>query len=264
MMQLDRRVEVAGVLRASRSLHAPELKIQLVESHGVDFDTRPVADALGISLRARMLTVVLDGVYETERAVAERGAVLLESRTAWRERWSGERQRFLTLVWPEGDDAGEGIERLGASGRRAWQTVADELASPAPDHRRVVAAARAAASRAGVVLPEVRAEVPPEVARVAHALGRALTRLDRNPQWVDLEAWTGLSSRQLRRAFEEHPRWLGQRGFRGMVKLHRLQTATALLGAPDLSARRVARALGYGSDRAMHTALRRVGLGRGA
>ena len=111
MLQFDRRVEVGGVSRSSRSLNTPELKVQLIDNVGVGFDTRPVAEALGLSLSARTLTIVLDGVYETEREVGEKGTVLLESRDGWRERWSGERQRFLTLVLA-GDGVIGGVERI--------------------------------------------------------------------------------------------------------------------------------------------------------
>ncbi|HJL15834.1 MAG TPA: hypothetical protein RMH99_09270 [Sandaracinaceae bacterium LLY-WYZ-13_1] len=261
----DRRVEVAGVRRVTRALRSPELQIQLLEVQGLTFDSRPFQDVFpDLGTRRHTLTAVLDGAYESApSAVGEAGTLVHERRIRWLERWSGRRQRFVTIVWGDGEaTTGAATERLGPRAREAWTEIADAIAAGG-DPDAILRRVRTAARAAGLSIPTPQAPVPAEVARLEAALSHACTHLHENPQWVDLEEWTGRSARQLRRTFREHAPWLGSSGLRARLHRYRLQLAHGLLET-DLSSTRVARALGYGSDRAMYTALRRAGLGRGA
>lgn len=262
MVRLHARTEVAGHERGSITLNAPDLLVQLVDNRGIEVDTRPFnADAERLGAGKTTLTVVLEGNYATQRArPASKGHLVWEHRVQWRERWSGAHQRFVTLAWPTQRDPDASTERLGPAAIRAWTDVADALERSSSRTEDVVARVRAACASAGLQPPLVQDTPPPGIERLAHALSRATTQLHLGPQWIDVARWSGMSERQLRRLFSAHARWLRSKGLREAIGFQRLKTAVSLLAADGLTSARVARALGYGSNRAMYTALRRAGL----
>lgn len=266
MVHADRRVEVAGRQRWTHQLRAPGLSIQLVDNVDVEVETEPLFDALpGVFDWSHSVTVVLDGTYESAHAgVIGADRVCHEHRNEWLEAWRGPRQRFVVVRW-DGDVNGSvssGDERLGTAAKAAWEAIADDLAIGAPDVAATIERVRRAMAPLGIEPPWPTTPVPSAVLRIEGALDYLRTHLHEAPQWMDVEARIGLGARQLRRALAAHRDWLPSGGLRQTLSFDRLLHAHILLANGESGAR-VARALGYRSDRAMYTALRRAGLGRG-
>lgn len=265
-MRLVSHVEVAGHQRRTTNLVSPSLVVQLIDNRGVTVETEPIARAFpelwGGSYSS--LTILLDGCYESDVAGSvEAGAAVHECRESWRERWTGPRQRFIAIGWRGAPGPRVGHARLGPAARAAWTEIAlmlDRSRPPADLAERIEAASRSA----GIDIPRARLAVPPEVHRLEGPLCRAHTSLHQDPQSVDLERWSGLSARQIRRILAEHRTWVRGVGLREALHQQRIKAALCLLQCAGLESERIARALGYGSNRALYTALRRVGLGAGA
>ncbi len=258
---IDRRVALSpNVYRSSRALRAPGLEVQVVDCAGCVTDTSRLDEAMGaVDLKGRTLTVVLEGTYESDDQRAGPGAMVVERRHRWRERWTGKRQRFVTLMWEDGPVFAGG-ERLSAVAMDRWAQVADAIqGASAQSADRVATAALRLASEAGVSLSLPEAPIPREVHRVQSGLNAMFTQLHESPQAIDLERHTGLSARHLRRIFRSHPTLLPQ-SLRRSLHFLRLISADTLMRSTDRSIAEIARALGYRSDRALHTAIRRSGL----
>ncbi|MBL8720844.1 MAG: helix-turn-helix transcriptional regulator [Myxococcales bacterium] len=94
----------------------------------------------------------------------------------------------------------------------------------------------------------------------ADLLSHALSHLDHQPMWVDLAARRGVSERELRRRFAALPIWQEMTGLRAALVRARILATASLLSLPDLPVGVVARMSGYGSSRALGTALDQHGL----
>ena len=81
--------------------------------------------------------------------------------------------------------------------------------------------------------------------------------------WVDVSAWAERSERQLRRdattllAWTEIPH---ADPLRGVLRRYRVDAAVSLLSAEEASVEQIARAVGYGTSRALSTAFVQSGL----
>lgn len=257
----DRRVALGSDLyRWTRRLRAPGLEVQLIECQGNTTDTARHDEVMGASeLGSRTLTVVLEGAYESDDVGAGEGYALLERRHRWRERWSGRKQRFVTIMWEDGP-VSSGRERLGPAALAAWRGIADGVAGATEDTADDAAHAALALTRAsGIAVADPVGVIPAEVLRVQRGLNVLFTALHESPQAVDLESLTGLSARHLRRILRSHPKLLPS-SLRRALHFARLGAADSLMRSTDRSVREIALALGYRSDRALHTALRRSGL----
>lgn len=268
MLISERRIQLDGsVGRWSRTLVQPGLRVQLLGAAGCETDTRPIQQAFGeLAPPHHSLTVVLEGEYESEgTGHVGPSRIVHEVRERWLERWIGNRQRFVVVTWNGGSGATTGVERLGPKALGIWRELAEKVADATEaDAGRVADMALVAARAAGAPAPSRKlAPVPEQVLRVSHALNRAFTNLHELPQWVDLEHDTGLSSRHLRRLIGVHAGWLPHDGLRGCLHRHRLSLALSLLGNEGTNVKEIAAALGYGSDRALHTALRRAAVRSG-
>ncbi|MEM6957154.1 MAG: AraC family transcriptional regulator [Myxococcota bacterium] len=258
---LDRKVTLgAGQSRASRTLRAPGFAVQLLEVEGFNTDTRFVHDAFVRDVPENTLTVVLAGEYESSASgsAVHAGSLAFERRDQWLEQWTGRRQRFLMAVW-NGGDAPSGRETLGPNALRWWRLLAEqiELAQP-EDAARIGAVLLSRLSALGLQPPAMPTSMaPPEVQRVAGALSHVFSHLHESPGWIDLEARTGLGERQLRRILRNSPDWLPS-SLRRELLIYRLSAASTLLDGSNTAVDEVARALGYRSDRALHTAIRRA------
>lgn len=259
MLLSDRRVVLSKELfRSSRTLKSDALHVQLVETAGCQTDTTRVDDVLGIAPMKHTLTIVLDGVYASGDDECQSGGAIVESRDRWRERWLGPRQRFVSITW-EGQPPASGQSRLGPKAREAWTDFADRFVDADFDDAATLATTALSLARsAGLDLPTPTTTVEAEVRRVGRALNHLFTNLHTNPQAVDLEQLTGLSARHLRRIMKRHPALLPQ-SLRAKLGFYRLVAALSLMRT-TATVGEVARALGYGSDRALHTAIRRTGI----
>lgn len=260
----ERGVRLSADTRVrSVTLKRPGLRVQLVDAAGYETDTRAVQAALPeLSVPRHTFTAVLKGRYESDDVGGDSGCATLETRDAWRERWVGPHQRFVVVTWDGAGESTGGVERLGAVAHATWRELAQRLERATQSTANAVARDALDAVRAsGLQLPDIPFDpVPDSVERAARALNYVFTHLHETPQWIDIEQHSGVSERQLRRVIRANPGWLPEVGWRRALLAHRLQLATSLLRSPATSAREVARALGYRSDVALHTALRRAGL----
>jgi AraC-like DNA-binding protein len=85
--------------------------------------------------------------------------------------------------------------------------------------------------------------------------------VESNPRWVDLESSLGVTSRTMRRWMDRHTGWFGGfQDFRAQIQYWRLSSAAMLLSSPENTISQVARAVGYGTDRALLRAMGDAGL----
>lgn len=261
---VDQGVRLAADLfMHTRTLRRPGLTVQLIECAGVERDMARVLRASATDLPpapANSLTVVLDGRYESSTSPAtESGRLTVEARRDWLEHWSGTHQRMIVVMGPAVRQVDGGTEHLGPTALATWRHVADLIASTETAERALDAAVTAA-THAGLRMAKASdAPAPPEVCTVARAMSRSLTTLHANPQACDLEEASGYTARHLRRVMQEHPEWLSPLTFRTRLRLLRALYATSLLAA-KVAGDEVTAALGYGSSRALYTALRRAGI----
>lgn len=187
---------------------------------------------------------------------------MIEPRYAWREAWEGHHFRALLLEWSQDVIVDEAF--IGTT-RPTLQQPIEQLAAALH-----VGDSAQADDAVGVVLARLRAEglqipaVPPTPRsavydRAVAVLNSARTSLARQPQWID--ALVLRSERQLRRDLRAlfTALHMPNLGFRSLLLRERLASATALLGSTQ-RIEEVARAVGYGSSRALATALQRAGL----
>ena len=217
------------------------------------------------------LTTVLEGELILRRGGREvtlrRGDGWCELINVYDERWQSG-LRLLMVEWDERFGSAPPTGHLRLERQRArLLAFAERLESIAPavelvpDFKVLLDGLRAEGVPVAEVSTSVLAEVPPGVAMVAERLNLAFTGLHQQPMWVDLQET--LSERHLRRLITAHSEWFGLPGnsLRTALNSYRLQAAVTLLSVEDARLEHIARSLGYGSDRALITALKRAGLG---
>jgi AraC-like DNA-binding protein len=269
--------------RESRWLRAPGLNVYVCQAEGLVFDAAPLqAMTDGVFGTARAgrrfdyLTIVLDGaqVVRSPRAALELrpGDVVLDGRPEWNERWEGAPYRTLTVEWQSPFGAPVASRENGRVSRRlvsAATSFADRLAEGTLRGAAGEAAVRELLLRARAEGLPVRAPEPGELGTSSaedEALAATVSWLETNlhlqPMWIDVQARLGLSERHGRRVLAEREDLARMPGGSLRAHLRRLRavSAAALLTAPDATAEEVARAIGYGSERALATALHQMGL----
>lgn len=241
---------------------------------GIVFDGHLLAGARGpageLPYAARSNVVfVLSGAFRLRRGTGEivlgPGQAVLEPVSSWDERWEGDPFHAVVVEWAAHRATPVTTTTVLAPSRRLLRLateVAETLGRPRgqPQDLFVANATFRILSALGIAhggaTPDDAAAHPFQAE--ADLLGAAVSRLDAQPMWVDL-AGPGLSERALRRRFGALP--LGDRpGFRATLHRHRLVSSLTLLSAPTLSVGAVARVLGYGTTRALGTALEHAGL----
>jgi AraC-like DNA-binding protein len=181
------------------------------------------------------------------------------------ERWEGHRFSVLVLEWDAGEHLSErsrGTLSVGSLSRlrgiadliregRATRSIFDELAQTVDLPSDLVGWIRE------------RDPIDPSLQPAADALGMAMSRAHDRPAWVDLEGPLARSERHSRRLLTALFDVLGiHASMREYLRTRRLSHAAQLLTAPGASVDEVARAVGYGSSRALGTALEQAGLPR--
>lgn len=285
MITLERRVGLltGGARRETVWLRAEGLTVYVCESDGLVFDaaplsafTRGVVDQGRDAPRLDHVTMVLEGAQHvrTQGRPVDVGAGQLigDALPAWDERWEGGPYRSLSVEWSSahgdampGRAHGRMSRRLSSAARAlAAAMMRRELrgAAGADAVARLLAALRA--EGLPLAAPDRRAlvAVPEGAQALADAVSWMQSSLHTQPMWVDVERRLGLSERQLRRHLARLGWWVGFP--HGSMRRHlvsvRTVGAAALLSARGVKAKDVARSLGYGSERALVTALSNVGL----
>jgi hypothetical protein len=254
---------------------ADGFRLYLMEmTGGVVFDGGLVAAAGGevreVPYAGRSNAVfVLSGRLRLRRDARElvvpAGHGVLEPVTSWDERWEGDPFRALAVEWaPHRGAPAHATTPLAPS--RALASLVGDMATVL-SRPRSVAHEAFLAHAAFQILSALGLDhggatpldaAPHPLQADADLLAAAVSRLDTQPMWIDLEK-DGLSERALRRRFGALPLG-GRRGLRAALHRHRLLSCITLLSAPDLPVGAVARALGYGTTRALGTALEKAGL----
>jgi methylphosphotriester-DNA--protein-cysteine methyltransferase len=257
---VHRRYAVASIGRA---------RAYWVESDRIVLDSSITAALAPSVVGTRCnIAIPLDGRYSVKRDghwIELRPGELIREHPQAAERWEGDRFSALVLEW----DTGAPVHDR-SSGTLSAATLASlrEIAGAIRDGR---ATASTFESLARAV------DLPPHVARwmsehdetdaalqpVASALGAAMSRPNDRPAWADLEAVLARSERHSRRLMSALFEMLDIRtSLRAYLRMKRLAHAAQLLTAPGVSVDEVARSVGYGSSRALGTALEQAGLPR--
>lgn len=239
----------------------------------VDQSVLPWNNAEGLRGRIQH-ALVLSGEYLVHRdgrtLTLRAGDVLCEQMVSARERWEGGAFRLLVLEWEQPEPFERSVHRLGSRDLAALDALARELAAPgseplaqaqqiaerlAPEGADALreALARAAQSPAGRSMHETAA-----------VLGTMTSNLSCSPMWVDFSERLGFSERHGRRRLAPLLALLGAapqcQGLREYLRRTRISHAAGFLASPGVTVEQVARSLGYGSARALGTALRQAGL----
>lgn len=276
MIRLNRRVELLGTAsaRSFRGLRRPGLRIYTSTISRLTFEMNRVVAANEPSKTyvhcPWAVTMVLDGELVLRRRAEftlRRGDAWCERIDTYDERWESG-LRLLMLEWDERFGAAPPTGSLRLERQRSRLVAfADRLESAEPAHTLVpefkglLDALRSEGLPLNEVSVEALAEVPPMVALVSEQLNLVFTGLPQRPTWVDLQET--LSERHLRRLITAHREWFGLPGdsLRTALNAYRLQSAVSLLSVEGSKLEHIARSLGYRSDRALITALKRAGLG---
>lgn len=264
LVRLERAVDLGGgVARRVVELRTPTLRLQVIDAACGAFDS--VGLPQSIAPRLSLFTVALGGEYRSfnagRDARAAAGRAVFEARSEWTERWHGERQRFVVVYWedPRGAQPNDfGSLVLGSATTQRWSQVA-EAAWNAESYANQADALQLAASLVaseGVSVPAFDAAPPnTHLLQLTSALSASFTRLHEAPSWQDLSQRARLGERQLRRIWREYADYLPGNGFREALTQARVVTAKHLLSGALARPGEVARALGYGSTRAMRAAV---------
>ncbi len=276
MIRLNRKTELLGTpsWRSFRGLRRPGLRIYTSTISRLTFEmNRVVATNEPSTMYVHCpwaVTMVLEGELVLRRGTEftlRRGDAWCERIDTYDERWESG-LRLLMLEWDERFGAAPPTGSLRLERQRSRLVAfADRLESHDPpealvaDFKGVLDALRSDGLPLREVNVEALAEVPPTVALVAAQLNLVFTGLPQRPTWVDLQAT--LSERHLRRLITAHREWFGLPGdsLRTALNAFRLQSAVSLLSVEGSKLEHIARSLGYRSDRALITALKRAGLG---
>lgn len=262
-------------------LRHPGLRVYVCRLHGPVFDAGVALAALSRIPTSHQptraaVTCVLEGaqvVRGSTPVFARAGQTIVEGRLELDERWEGPRYRSLTVEWSsERGHVGGPMCTVRTSPRLAdaARTLADLIEGGSPLEMTANVAVADFVSlliAEGVPLypvdPLVLSGLPDGAHSIAAAVRWADTHLHEKPQWTDIDPQQHGSERQLRRRLVGFAGLLGIRGasLRTHLRASRAIAITALLGDPDAPLRDVARAVGYGSERALATALRQLGLG---
>lgn len=266
MVRLVRHVRLpsVGASRRFAGLRQPGFRAYAMEVQRIVYD----AGALGSSRSTvasfkNDLTLVLAGTWIDRRDGEHR---LHAGQARWgptarslSDRWEDD-ARLLTLEWDEpvvtAHEERDFSGPVQSAAERYVSAVTEATRDEAvPPLLELIDELRAA----GFPVPQVTPEIPPpEAVRAAEMLNQALMHLDEVPMWVDFT--NGRSERQWRRDLTRAAPWIGllEGSFRATLNTIRVHYATGLLGVPGVERDEVARALGYGSGRALMTALRRL------
>jgi len=264
-----------GAFRSLAVLIRPDLRISVMRSQRLAFDSLLLQSAVGSDWQRRELSVVLEGRYLVRAGQGlniEEGSALLAHQERWNERWDAQPLRTLTVEWLGATRRLFGGAAELAIGRRPLarlRALASRIESgPHTDEREPIARdilreldALGLLQPEDLVLPSL--SPPPGAQRLADAMSRLGCNLAGGPALCDLEADISRSSRHLRRLTHHFADWLDTRGLghRELLRNRRLVAATSMLSVAEASVPRVAASLGYSGERALRTALQQAGLG---
>lgn len=247
-------------------ISARQCFVQLLDVAGCEFDTPRLGDWPTSAFRRTHASVqiVLSGGLDlrlgSRDETARLGSMAVHMNDHWSEHWLPERQRIVTVSWvPIDRRPTVGVVRLDGRALRVWKEIAESIeeAREQSEFRVITTRVRGALRCQGVEIPEFAIEAPSRAARVLQPhVDWAMCNLHRAPGWVDLERRTGLSARQLNRLWNSDADWLPEVGFRAALLRRKLFSAALMGYHADARRLGLARALGYGSDRALELALR--------
>jgi AraC-like DNA-binding protein len=271
VIRSTRCVALDGSMRASVSYARPGLRISVVRSAGLVFDPRVLRGwkwpAPGEPGALAHVSLPLDGHFLSRRAgehdVRPREAIA-ETDFAWNELWDGRRFRLLVLEWDGayGERSSTGMLRLTASDFAHLARVADQIEENREDARSAIAAFGARLRALGLPLhewdPRELTTIDTFAQATADVLSRFESSLHTQPMWVD----AAMSERHGRRRIKTMEQASGSHllGLRGRLSRARITASVALLGAPRARIDHIARAVGFGSTRALARALHDAGL----
>lgn len=264
-------------MRETTSLIGEGFRVYVVAlAGGLAFDSRVLftkGPTLSLQVAAHaQVCVVLDGRMYLRRGertfLLPAGQAIVESiEGAWDERWEGDPFLALVVEWSAAVAPLPPIRAAFPCSRdeERLRAIAQSILR---DPKRAASDPSLLSTTFGIldslgILDGVRPRdtlgedpLQPE----ADLLSHALSHLDHQPMWVDLAARRGVSERELRRRFAALPIWQEMTGLRAALVRARILATASLLSLPDLPVGVVARMSGYGSSRALGTALDQHGL----
>ncbi|MDP1825498.1 MAG: hypothetical protein Q8L48_19725 [Archangium sp.] len=269
MLHFSRRHVLPGrnAGRSSTSLVGPGVRVGLVRSWGfTHFDSRHLAGVVSSFLPRGQAYVelVLAGKLTIfgERTWGP-GWVIHRRWAGWNERWEGD-VHIISVYAPEAGWRRATSKKLGAATLRRLRVLADQLEHSQEGAEVLARLVLKESGWKGDVEALLGPPPPPDVQVLATQLGALLSRLETNPQMVDLADAQGVSVRQVRRHLRAAEGWLGPyasaEGWRSQLNRTRVVTAVAFLACSTCRLAEVAHAVGYGSVRAMLRAFRNAGL----
>lgn len=219
-------------------------------------------------------TVVLKGEYSVIRDGREHtlfpGDTVIEKTGSGGERWEGFDVKLLVIEWESFDNVntvfGQIHRRYLPSVCSFFDNNTECKASPAefvrlfshtdtPEPSLLETLVYDAFNDPGLI----------QLAPIASVLTKALCNLSAGPMWIDLLQKIEISERQARRQITELLKIMGipdsHASWRSYLNRVKLNHAVSFLNAKDTTVNQIACSLGYGSDRALATALRNAGLG---
>lgn len=221
------------------------------------------------------MTLVLNGEYSILRGgkiqVLRPGEMVLEMLGEGRERWDGPNVELFVMEWQTEREYALTTGHMGALDFEKLQSLIFDLEDAEhlceeqflrfiemlnlPEPRWIEALVQEA-----FCYPQRDVLVP-----LASLLGETLSSLHENPMWVNVLEKLEVSERQARRQLRELLTLMGlpaaHRSLRSYLHRIRVTHAASFLRVGGATVSQVARSLGYGSDRALSTALRQAGLG---
>lgn len=280
MLSYTRHQQLLGldVFRRHRALLNPNLRIYQIQTQGVQLDSEALGELFTQqrSDRAQLL-IVLDGELIWRRSgqtiCARRGEVLAETGLGGSELWLGESFHVLAIEWDVelgppilsptlwGALSPRSLAQLNhlIEGDRWRPHSAESLAMEIMEFLSALGALKAP-----LPIAPLSSAKRLRMQQLLDALGRWSSQLSQQPRWQDLELALDRSERQLRRDFQALmvsmglPVKLSQ--MRRYMLFQRINAAVHYLSCAEASVEHVAYATGYGSSRAMWTALANEGL----